>query len=139
MCVLIRAKRDHAGFSIIGLLLVVIIIAVLTTYYFSSGDSNPGITGYYDESVKAAGTYPLVKNRALNVADQANIQTLDTSIQTWCLNHPGEKCTIEKLRQAGLTVPNPPAGQHYEVDDTEHAVLVTDVPMPGQGVPIPNQ
>jgi hypothetical protein len=135
----VRTQRHGAGFSIIGLLLVVVIIAILTGYYFSGDDeSNPGITGYYQKSAEAAGTYPMVKARVLNVTAEVDLNTLDMSIQTWCNEHASEKPTLEKLRQAGLTVPNPPAGQHYEIDDTQHAILVKDQPMPGQGVPVPN-
>jgi len=120
------AGRSRTGFSMIGILLVLVIIFVLAGYYFG---------GSLEQQQQAVGTYQFTTQRARNVAEDANLQILQTSVDVWVMQHPGEPCTIEKLQSAGgYSVPAPPAGKKYEIDDSNHAILVDIQPAtPGLG------
>jgi len=103
----------------LGLLLVLIILFILAGSYF----------GYnvLDKQQQAVGTYQITTERAKNVAADANLLTLQNSVNMWVMQHPGERCTIEKLQSAGgYSVPAAPPGYKYEIDEDDHAVLVQE-------------
>jgi len=128
------APRRGAGFSMIGILLVLVILFVLSGYYFG---------GSLNRQQQSVGTYQYTTQRARNVAQDANLQTLQTSVNVWVMQHPSERCTIEKLQAGGSSVPGPPAGFKYEIDENNQAVLVEVQPAtpgfaPGGAPPSPN-
>jgi len=129
-----NAPRRGAGFSMIGILLVLVILFVLSGYYFG---------GSLNRQQQSVGTYQYTTQRARNVAQDANLQILQTSVNVWVMQHPGERCTIEKLQSGGSSVPGPPAGFKYEIDENNQAVLVEVQPAtpgfaPGSASPSPN-
>jgi competence protein ComGC len=108
-------QERRAGFSMIGLLLVLVILFVLAGYYFTSP---------FERQKEAIGTYQYSTEKARNVVQGANLQVLQTSIDMWAMQHPGERCTIEKLQAEGrYTIPAPPAGYRWEIDENNRARL----------------
>ncbi len=79
------SKKSHRGSAILGLLMGVILIALLSTMYFSGsgGTSVPQAIQHVDDGKKAA--CGMIR------------QTLETQVQMWQIQNPGQKPTIEQL------------------------------------------
>ena len=119
-------RRVRAGFSMLGILLVLVILFVLVGHYFE---------GSLDRQQQSVGTYQYTTQRARNVAEDANLKILQDSVNIWAMQHPGERCAIEKLQAGGgYSVPAPPPGKKYEIDENNQAMLVEIQPPtpPGQ-------
>jgi len=116
------SRHQHcAGFSMIGLLLVMIVLFVLAGGYFGRG--------VLERQEQAVGTYQYSMDKARTVAEDANLQIVQTSVDMWVMAHPGEPCTIEKLQADGrYSIPAPPAGAKWEIDETNHVILVKSQP-----------
>lgn len=137
----LEGRRNGAGFSFIGILIVLVIIFLLGAYFFQGGEEeqSPGLGGYLENEQRAASLYQSSMQRARNVAQGENLRALQSSIDLWVMQHPGERCTIEKLKaDARYTVPQAPLGYHFEIDEQNRAILVKDQAGPGfpaQGAP----
>ena len=116
--------RPGRGFSLIGLLLVVVILFFLAGYYFQGDEENPGVTGYLEKEKQAISVYQSSIGRARDVAQGENLRALQGNIDQWCVSHPNEPCTLEKLLAAAIPIPAPPAGFRWEIDPTNQARMV---------------
>ena len=78
------------GSAILGLLMGVILIAMMSTFYFSQSGANsvPAAIQHIDDGKAAA--CGMIR------------QTLETQVQMWQIQNPGQKPTIEQL--AGSTI-----------------------------------
>jgi hypothetical protein len=103
----------------IGLLLVLVIIFLLAGY-FMGGD-------FLEREEEAVGTYQFATDRAKTVVRGEETRVLQQSIDMWMLANPGKKCTIEALRaDTRYTVPQPPSGYRFEIDENNKAYLVEE-------------
>lgn len=94
------------GFTLLSVLLALLIIFILTGYYFRRGGSNVE---------QQLSLYETSMDRSKAVACQANRQVIETNIQAWMVTHPGETPTLEKLSQAGYSIPRCPEGGTYSI------------------------
>jgi len=126
-----KLRGNRKGFSMIGILLVLVIIFLVAGYFLSGS--------LVQQQQQDVGTYQYATERAKSVARGADLRALQQSIDMWVMAHPGERCTLEKLRaDARYTIPQPPPGYHFEIDQNNKAILVQDKqtpPLQVRGVP----
>lgn len=100
---MITRQMKNKGFYLIGLLIALLIIMILAGYQLG-GDKK--------ENIPPAKTQI---DRGKSAACMANRRTLETQIQMWMIQHPGETPTKEKLEQARISIPRCPAGGTYSI------------------------
>lgn len=127
----IRDNRTRpTGFSFIGILLVIVIICILVGYYFGQDP--------LDKTHEQINTYQYTTGRAKDVVQGENLRVFQQKVDLWAISHPGQRCTLDGLRAAGISYPPPPAGQKYEIDADNKVRLVSadeTNPMSVRGVP----
>ena len=96
-------QMKNKGFYLIGLLIALVIIMILVGYQMG---------GNKKENLPPAKTQI---DRGKAAACTANRRALETQIQMWMIQHPGETPTIEKLKQARISIPRCPAGGTYSI------------------------
>lgn len=100
---MIKRAKNNKGFYFLSLLMALVIIMILMGHYLG-GDKEqpkPDPLTYID--------------KGKSTACIANRNQIETNIQMWLINHPGETPTIEKLRQSGYSVPQCPEGGVYTI------------------------
>ncbi|HNV72595.1 MAG TPA: hypothetical protein PKO06_23000 [Candidatus Ozemobacteraceae bacterium] len=94
-------KNRKQGSAILGLLMGVIMIALLSTMYFSGsgGTSAPQAIQHIDDGKAAA--CGMIR------------QTLETQVQLWQVQNPGQKPTIENLTGSTIGTAKCPGNGSY--------------------------
>jgi hypothetical protein len=122
-------RRRTAGISMIGVLIVLVVIFLLAGYFFTGGLTD------VDQTQKDVGTYQFATERARSVGEGENLRVVEMHVKTWAMSHPNERCTIAKLRAAGVSVPAPPPGKRWDIDANNNVRLV-DEQTNVRGVPL---
>lgn len=100
-----RPARNQHGFGFVAILLALLIVAVLYFGYFKMQNSM--------SQQRTTAVSSLDASRA--VACRANKASIESNIQLWAVDHPGEQPTIDALRAAGLNIPTCPSGGAYTI------------------------
>lgn len=96
-------QTRSSGFTFIGILLALVIIMILGGYYFKKDEITEKT--YVDTQL----------DKSRNAACAVNRQTFSAHVASWSISHPGEKITVEKLRQDKVNVPRCPDNVDYEI------------------------
>ncbi len=99
-----HALENQRGFGFVSVLLALLIAAVLYFGYFKMQDTM---------SARSTGIAALDSSRT--VACRANEANIESNIQLWAVDHPGEDATIDALRASGLNIPTCPSGGTYSI------------------------
>jgi competence protein ComGC len=100
-----RPALNQQGFGFVAILLAMLIVAVLYFGYFKMQNSM--------SQQRTTAVSSLDASRA--VACRANKANIESNIQLWAVDHPGEQPTIDALRASGLNIPTCPSGGTYTI------------------------
>lgn len=91
-------------FGFLSILLALGVVLWLSTHAMKSytGDSAKQIVG--------------AKQRAENVAARVNVRQLNEFVNQYRMMHPGQPVTMEKLKQAGMILPECPPGGEFVLE-----------------------